>query len=87
MKKRITNTCVMYFRNVISTDEDIEKTLLSLQSNGFINYYGLQRFGSFAFAPTHEIGRCLIKKDWKKVVRSYFRKLKSIIIMLHIYAF
>ncbi len=39
----------------------------SLLSRGFINYYGLQRFGKGA-AQSHEVGRSILKGDWKLVV-------------------
>jgi tRNA pseudouridine13 synthase len=34
---------------------------------GFINYFGLQRFGTTS-VPTHAVGRALIKGDWKGAV-------------------
>jgi tRNA pseudouridine13 synthase len=34
----------------------IESGIESLKKNGFINYFGLQRFGSCTEAPTHLIG-------------------------------
>lgn len=45
----------------------VEKAGLSLQSNGFINYYGLQRFGSFS-TSTDEIGMALLQGDLKSAV-------------------
>lgn len=48
-------------RNACETDEKIEQIMKSLQVNGFINYYGLQRFGSVPTIPTHEIGKCLLQ--------------------------
>jgi tRNA pseudouridine13 synthase len=38
-----------------------------LQENGFLNYYGLQRFGSFA-AGTDDIGRKLLQGDFESAV-------------------
>lgn len=65
-------TCDLYilciFRQVESKEDDLETTLLSLKEKGFINYYGLQRFGSYSAAPTYEIGRCLICQQWKEVI-------------------
>lgn len=44
----------------VNTDETIVNERLSLlKQNGFINYYGLQRFGS-ADIQTHEVGRALL---------------------------
>ncbi len=36
-------------------DSIINEAVNSLAQNGFINYYGLQRFGTSSI-PTHEIG-------------------------------
>ncbi|XP_016992499.2 pseudouridylate synthase 7 homolog [Drosophila takahashii] len=44
---------------------EIELALESLRERGFINYYGLQRFGNSASVPTHEVGVALLKSDYK----------------------
>ncbi|KAH8322170.1 hypothetical protein KR059_006688 [Drosophila kikkawai] len=44
---------------------DIEVALESLRERGFINYYGLQRFGNSASVPTYEVGVALLKCDYK----------------------
>ncbi|KAF8425283.1 putative pseudouridine synthase TruD/Pus7 [Tirmania nivea] len=38
-----------------------------LGKNGFINYYGLQRFGTFA-RGTHDVGVKMLRMDWKGAV-------------------
>lgn len=38
-----------------------------LGKNGFINYYGLQRFGSGSI-PTHLVGAALLRGEWKVAV-------------------
>lgn len=35
------------------------------KENGFINYYGHQRFGNHASVPTHQIGLLLVRGDFK----------------------
>ncbi|KAL0112675.1 hypothetical protein PUN28_012147 [Cardiocondyla obscurior] len=55
-------------RDVCETDEKIEQTMVSLRDNGFINYYGLQRFGSVPTIPTHEIGKCLLQGKWREAI-------------------
>ena len=47
---------------------DVAAAAGSLKARGFINYYGLQRFGSGA-APTHSIGLQLLKGEWREAVR------------------
>ena len=41
-------------------DQIIQNGIESLKTNGFINYFGLQRFGTCNEAPTHIIGSKLI---------------------------
>ncbi|XP_076643173.1 pseudouridine synthase 7 [Halictus rubicundus] len=55
-------------RNVNGTDEQIENTMVSLRDNGFINYYGLQRFGSVVEIPTYEIGKALLQSKWDEAI-------------------
>lgn len=55
-------------RNARETDEKIEQAMTSLRDNGFINYYGLQRFGSVPTIPTHEIGKCLLQGKWHEAI-------------------
>jgi tRNA pseudouridine13 synthase len=46
--------------------ENIEKAVESLKDVGFINYYGLQRFGNCQKIPTYIIGQALLSSDFKK---------------------
>lgn len=43
---------------------DLETSLESLKSNGFLNYFGMQRFGT-STVMTHTIGCAIIKKDYE----------------------
>ncbi|KAH8302973.1 hypothetical protein KR044_012799 [Drosophila immigrans] len=52
-------------RHITQQQEHIELALQSLKERGFINYYGLQRFGNSASVPTYEIGIALLKRDYK----------------------
>ena len=49
------NHFVVTLRNVTGEQDKIEEGLDSLKVNGFINYFGLQRFGTTS-VPTHKIG-------------------------------
>jgi len=49
------------------SDEQIHAAVRSWSEHGFINYFGLQRFGTKAIA-THEIGRAILQRDHKRVV-------------------
>jgi len=53
-------------------DDELEKkvdnAMYSLTTKGFINYFGLQRFGNNAFPNTADVGLEMIKQNWMKVV-------------------
>ncbi|XP_054014748.1 pseudouridylate synthase 7 homolog [Hylaeus anthracinus] len=55
-------------RNANGTDDQIEETMVSLRDNGFINYYGLQRFGTIAAIPTYAIGKALLQGKWTEAI-------------------
>ena len=46
----------MFLRNVSCDDHVINDKIRSLRDNGFINYFGMQRFGTSS-VPTYHIGR------------------------------
>lgn len=45
----------------------IDNSFSSLKDKGYINYFGLQRFGTFSIS-THVLGIILLKDDWKGAV-------------------
>lgn len=51
--------CLFNARNITGTDDQIEQAMNSLREIGFINYYGMQRFGTTA-VPTYQIGRYVL---------------------------
>lgn len=51
----------------VVSDEQIHTAVKSWTTRGFINYFGLQRFGTKSI-PTHEIGRAILQRDYKLVV-------------------
>ncbi|KAK7867216.1 hypothetical protein R5R35_008393 [Gryllus longicercus] len=62
------NLIASRLRNVTGSDDQIEKAMASLSEQGFLNYYGLQRFGSSVSVPTHAIGKALLLGDWKLAI-------------------
>ncbi|CAK62665.1 unnamed protein product (macronuclear) [Paramecium tetraurelia] len=48
---------------------ELAKNIENLKSYGFVNYFGLQRFGSKSKIKTHQIGKEIIKKNWKECIR------------------
>jgi tRNA pseudouridine13 synthase len=48
-------------------EEVVNKAMDSLRTRGFINYYGMQRFGTFSIS-THTVGKHVLNSDWRQVV-------------------
>ncbi|CAL1539534.1 unnamed protein product, partial [Lymnaea stagnalis] len=61
------NEFTIVLRNVEGDMENIDKALSALKSLGFINYFGMQRFGTTS-VPTHKIGCALLHGDWDKAI-------------------
>lgn len=62
------NRFTITLRSINAENEDvIRAAATALGMNGFINYFGLQRFGSSSIA-THLIGAALLRGDWKAAV-------------------
>ncbi|KAI8892309.1 pseudouridine synthase [Globomyces pollinis-pini] len=62
------NHFVIGLREVeVESEEDLFKSLDSLKNNGFINYFGMQRFGTRAVA-TFEVGILMLQEKWKEAV-------------------
>merc|ERR1712223_1569862 len=76
------NRFTIVLRNICSNESDpnkavngaedvkmmIDKAMHSLGNKGFINYFGLQRFGNIFFPNTSDVGLAMIKEDWQRVV-------------------
>ncbi|CAN6219628.1 unnamed protein product [Urochloa humidicola] len=62
------NRFAITLRNVVAESDDVIKAAVDgLSKNGFINYYGLQRFGSGS-VPGHFVGAALLRGDWRHAV-------------------
>ncbi|KAK2514563.1 hypothetical protein Q9233_014931 [Columba guinea] len=61
------NHFTVVLRNITGTDDQIEQAMHSLREIGFINYYGMQRFGTTA-VPTYQIGRAILQNNWNEVM-------------------
>ncbi|GIY92393.1 pseudouridylate synthase 7 homolog, partial [Caerostris extrusa] len=57
------NHFAIVLRQLDGDPETIGKAIDSLSAKGFINYYGMQRFGTQCI-PTHSIGRMLLHSNW-----------------------
>ncbi|XP_059916356.1 pseudouridylate synthase 7 homolog [Gadus macrocephalus] len=61
------NHFTVVLRNISGSQEQVEQALKSLKETGFINYYGMQRFGTTA-VPTYQVGKAILRNDWSEVV-------------------
>lgn len=55
-------------RNINVPESLIRERLDSFKINGFINYYGLQRFGIYSTPANFDIGLAIIKGQFKEVI-------------------
>uniref|UniRef100_A0A8C6WD45 Pseudouridylate synthase 7 homolog n=2 Tax=Nannospalax galili TaxID=1026970 RepID=A0A8C6WD45_NANGA len=61
------NHFTVVLRNITGTDEQVQQAMKSLKEIGFINYYGMQRFGTTA-VPTYQVGRAILQNSWTEVM-------------------
>lgn len=62
----------------VSVEDALVPILNSLRDTGFINYYGMQRFGTFSIS-THEIGKEILKSNWKNAAELILSEQKIVI--------
>jgi tRNA pseudouridine13 synthase len=62
------NLFSIVLRNIQGDQSAIDQSLSSLRDNGFINYFGMQRFGT-GDIPTHEVGRAILGKNYEKAAK------------------
>ncbi|XP_075064883.1 pseudouridylate synthase 7 homolog [Mixophyes fleayi] len=61
------NHFTVILRNISGTAEQVEQAMTSLRDIGFINYYGMQRFGTTA-VPTYQVGRAILQSNWNEMI-------------------
>ncbi|KAM5204543.1 pseudouridylate synthase 7 homolog isoform 2-T2 [Hipposideros larvatus] len=61
------NHFTVVLRNITGTDDQVQHAMNSLKEIGFINYYGMQRFGTTA-VPTYQVGRAILQNSWAEVM-------------------
>lgn len=65
------NNFSLIMRDLDASSEKVESACAAMRCSGFINYYGLQRFGSGG-TKSHLSGLALFKQDWKSAVEFLF---------------
>eukprot|EP00889_Picochlorum_renovo_P006938 jgi/Picre1/33968/NNA_001445.t1 len=66
------NVFEIVLRGISSTEDHVRKAVLCTKANGFINYFGLQRFGT-GESPTHHTGQLLLQGKWKEALDCVIR--------------
>ncbi|KAG0221126.1 pseudouridine synthase [Mortierella sp. GBAus27b] len=62
------NRFMITLRNVlVDSEETLNKSMVSLRDRGFINYFGMQRFGTGSVG-THEVGAAVLRAQWEAVI-------------------
>ncbi|KAG0210613.1 multisubstrate pseudouridine synthase 7 [Mortierella sp. GBA30] len=62
------NRFMITLRNVLVESEEIlNRSMVSLRDKGFINYFGMQRFGTGSVG-THEVGGAILRGEWSAAV-------------------
>jgi tRNA pseudouridine13 synthase len=61
------NHFVVTLRRVQADAATIDRAVACVRESGFINYFGLQRFGTGA-VPTHAIGRAMLRGEYRAAV-------------------
>lgn len=65
------NRFEILLRNITVSEKVVEAACESMKASGFINYYGLQRFGRGG-SRSHDIGKAIFKSDWKACIDMLF---------------
>ena len=63
------NRFTITLRDVSCGEAELDHALAQLARRGFINYFGLQRFGTNSEAPSHLTGAALLRADWTEALR------------------
>ncbi|VDP70852.1 unnamed protein product [Echinostoma caproni] len=71
------NRFTLVLRSVQALDSVVQKAIEVWQRDGFINYYGLQRFGHSAKAKSFDTGRYIIQNDWTSAINAILLPTKA----------
>ncbi|XP_071960037.1 pseudouridylate synthase 7 homolog isoform X2 [Antedon mediterranea] len=61
------NHFIVVLRNVTGEDGAMNRAMCSLRDVGFINYFGMQRFGN-SLVATHQVGRAILLRQWNEAI-------------------
>jgi len=63
----LSHTRPIVCRKITAEDDELRQAVTALRESGFINYFGMQRFGTSAEIMTPDIGCAVLKNEWKEV--------------------
>lgn len=66
------NRFEIVLRSLNKPKEDIAAACSALEQSGFLNYYGLQRFGKGTTVKSHDIGRAVFQSNFKAAIDMLF---------------
>lgn len=70
------NYFTLIIRNINEDNSIINDAIEKIKNNGFINYYGLQRFGTSEI-PSYLIGKYIIKDDFENAIKLLLKPVES----------
>ncbi|TPP64047.1 tRNA pseudouridine synthase D [Fasciola gigantica] len=71
------NRFTVVLRSVDVSDSVIREAVEAWKRDGFVNYYGLQRFGHSTKAKSFDTGRYIIQSDWKSAIQHILLPTKA----------
>lgn len=64
------NQFEIVLRDVVPDNCELVKSALeAVKRDGFINYFGMQRFGNCVTVPTHRLGAAILKSEFLEFMR------------------
>ncbi len=64
-------------KTIEELQEIVKKSVASLEQYGFINYFGMQRFGMNSSAPTSTLGKFLLNRQYEQIAISMLSSRKG----------
>lgn len=64
--------------STVSLEQILADGCAFIKENGFINYFGMQRFGTFSVS-THEVGKCLLLEQWEKAANLILAEQENVL--------
>ncbi|MFX1237161.1 MAG: tRNA pseudouridine(13) synthase TruD [Promethearchaeota archaeon] len=63
-------------KNIEGLEKNVKNIIKAIDENGFINYYGLQRFGTLR-PNSHKIGQYILQEDYENAYKEFVTSIYS----------